>query len=251
MGLLRSFLDCAIKSVARNDGINRFMKYFVANWKANKDLEEAETWINILDNKLLFDSKIQSQLLADQLKIIIAPPFPFLPYFLNLISQFKKQHPYYKNINLASQDVSQFNEGSYTGEVTAKTLEGLVNYVIIGHSERRTLFNETNEIIRKKVEMAKKYNIEPVLCVRNKEDIATRKVNFITYEPVQAIGTGNNESLDNILKVKKELNLSEKTSFFYGGSVNQANIKTYLTSDEIKGFIVGTASLNPEDFFNI
>lgn len=211
------------------------MHYFIANWKANKNLNEAIYWIEKISLEPSW---------VDRAKIVICPP-------AHLIYPLRTKLQKHESISFGVQDISQFESGSYTGEITAKSLQGLVNYAIIGHSERRIHLNETNEIIKKKVGLAKKYNIEPILCVRNKEDITTQEVNFIAYEPVHSIGTGENESLEDILKVKKELNLSEKTAFFYGGSVNKDNVRSYLTSDEIKGFIIGTASKDPLDFFNI
>ena len=152
---------------------------------------------------------------------------------------------------LVGKNISEFGEGSYTGEVPARSLTGMVDYTIIGHSERRKYFNESNEIIKKKIDLAKKYNIEPILCVRDKKDFSSPAVKYIAYEPPHSIGTGNNESLENILMVKKGLNLSSEITFLYGGSVNQTNIKSYLSSEEIKGFLVGTASNNPVDFYNL
>ena len=135
--------------------------------------------------------------------------------------------------------------------MTAKSLEGLVNYVIVGHSERRRYLNETNEMIINKIIQAKKYNIEPILCVRNQEDLPLKNVDIISYEPVQAIGTGKNEDPKDILGMKKRLQIPRSTVFFYGGSVNKTTILDYLKTDEINGFLIGTASNDPLDFYNI
>lgn len=218
------------------------MKYFIANWKARKTLSQANQWLEVFLAKVKSNQKLLQDLQNNIIKIIICPPIPFI---FPLREKFGKEF----NLSFGSQDVSRYDEGSYTGEITSKALFGLIDYVILGHSERRIYLDETNETILKKIELAKKYSIEPVLCVRNKEDVATRSLHFITYEPVHSIGTGLNESLEDILKVKKELNLTSDNSFFYGGSVNQNNINSYRESDEIKGFLVGTASLDPLDFY--
>jgi triosephosphate isomerase len=125
------------------------MKYFVANWKANKNLKEAKEWLNE------FLKLYQPQ---ENKMVIICPPFPLLTELRDKIYKVK-------NLKLGSQDLSFFEEGPYTGEVTAKTLQGIVDYALIGHSERRKYFKESSEIISKKIVFAKKYQIEPILCL--------------------------------------------------------------------------------------
>ena len=210
------------------------MKYIVANWKANKDLEQVREWLET------FSKNYRQK--GDTI-VIIAPSFPFLQEVVS----FSKET---KNIYAAAQDLSQFEEGSFTGEVTAKSLRGLVDYVILGHSERRKNFNESNEIIAQKVELAYKYQIKTILCLDNKVDKLTREVEIVAYEPLEAIGTGNNESIENVLEFKKSLQLGN-SKFLYGGSVNDQNIKDYLSSDQIDGLLVGGASLDAEQFSRI
>ncbi len=210
------------------------MKYIIANWKANKDLGQAREWLETF-------SKNYRQ--NEDAIIIIAPSFPFLQEVVNFSKEIK-------NIYTAAQDLSQFEEGSFTGEVTAKSLQGLIDYVILGHSERRKNFNERNEIIAQKVELAHKYQIKTILCLGSKVDELIKGVEMVAYEPSEAIGTGNNESIENVLEFKKSLQL-DNSKFLYGGSVNDQNIKDYLGSDQIDGLLVGGASLDAEQFSRI
>jgi len=220
------------------------MKYFIANWKANKNLEESEAYLVLLTQNISANQPILNKLNGGELKIILAPPAPFLP-------QLKFKIKDIKNIELAAQDISQFEEGAYTGEVTAKTLSGLVNYTIIGHSERREYFKEGEDILFRKAELAKRYKINPIFCIRSSEDKFPPQINLLAYEPVSAIGTGNNENPIEVIKIKDQLKLNPSTAFIYGGSVTQENAKLYLQSGKIDGFLIGQASLDPLQFIGI
>lgn len=211
------------------------MRYFIANWKANKYLNEALQWI---------DKFLTSPLRSDHVKVVLCPPYP-------LIIPLKEKIKHTKNVYLGAQDISSFESGSYTGEVTAKSLLGLVDYVIVGHSERRKYFNENYETLFKKTHLAKKYGIEPIFCLRDAKDQIPDDVKMLAYEPVYSIGTGKNEDLQKTLEVKNKLNLKESMVFLYGGSVNKNNASSYLDSPEIDGFLVGGASLDPTEFFKI
>ncbi len=219
------------------------MKYLFANWKAHKNLKEAERWVKEFNALLTKDKKIKGRLENNDLKIIICPSHQLL----YPVKQWLIKMP---NLSLGAQDISYFDKGSYTGEVPAQNLAGLVQYAIIGHSERRKYFKENNAIIDQKLILAKDYDIEPILCVRNGQDIIPEKVNFIAYEPVQSIGTGENESLKEILKVKEALHLDKNTMFLYGGSASGDNATGYLQSGQINGFLIGTASRKAADFYN-
>ncbi len=227
------------------------MKYFVANWKAYKNLQEAEAWIKIFDDHLIADQKLQEKLNSDKIKIILAPPHPFISDLLYLLKSFKKKYSYFKNVHLAAQDLSQFDEGNYTGEDTAKSLEGLIDYTIIGHSERRKFISETDEILFHKSEMAFKYNIEPIFVIRSENDALPAKIKIIAYEPEDAIGTGDNQETEEIIALKNKLNLGNDKIFLYGGSVNSHNSAVYLKSEAIDGFLIGKASLDPVEFIAI
>jgi len=220
------------------------MKYFIANWKANKTKEEADRWVDTFLTGIQSNSILKNALLEDSLRIILCPPFPLLYPISAKISG-------YKNIYLGSQDVSVFDKGSLTGEVPADLLKGVIQYVIIGHSERRNLLHETDAMLSKKVEKAKSVGIEPIFCVRGEQDMIPPGVRMVAYEPVWAIGTGKNDSLDEVLTTKQKLQSSPTTVFLYGGSVNEDNAKIYLSSEQIDGLLVGTASLDPDHFLRI
>lgn len=211
------------------------MKYFIANWKANKNLEEVLQWIDIF---------LKNNFDHDQAKVVICPPNQLL---YPLIEKVKKL----KNIHLGSQDLSIFDNGSFTGEVTAKMLQEFVQYSIIGHSERRKYFNEKDDDIEKKIIQAQKYHIEPILCVRDERDKIFPSVKIVAYEPVHAIGTGQNEKLGRIFEMKQKLHLPAQIKFIYGGSVNKNNAAEYLSNKEIDGFLIGGASLDPIHFYQI
>ncbi|MBI4225824.1 triosephosphate isomerase [Candidatus Roizmanbacteria bacterium] len=211
------------------------MRYFIANWKANKNLNEALDWI---DKFLNLPSRY------DRIKMVVCPPF-------HLIHPLKLKLRDNKFISLGTQDVSVFESGNYTGEVTAKSLKGLIDYAIIGHSERRKYFQESDEVLTKKVQLALKYEIQPVYCVRGEKDSIPENIKIVAYEPVYAIGTGQNEDVEKVIEVKKKLNLSEKVSFLYGGSITESNAQDYLVNSYIDGLLIGGSSLDPDEFFKI
>lgn len=217
------------------------MKYIIANWKANKNVNDALAWIDsFLKNDF---SKIE-----EKATIIICPPYPLIPIIREKVGSF----PFMK---IGSQDISVFEWGPYTGEVTAKTLSQLVNYAIIGHSERRKYFKEDDQTLLKKCSLAKKYSITPLFCVRNENDFIPEDNDFIVYEPVSAIsdgtGYGTNEKIENVLMMKDKLMKTSNQKFIYGGSVNEMNALMYLNESIIDGVMVGGSSLDPNRFFQI
>ncbi len=219
------------------------MKYLIANWKAHKTLHEVNQWLVVFMEKIRTDSHVQS-IIEEKARVVICPPFPFIPIVKNVI-------PQGTSIFVGSQDVSMFDEGSNTGETTAKMLSGLVRFTIVGHSERRILFHESETTIEKKVNLAKQYEIEPVLCIRDEKDLIHNKASIIAYEPHEAVGTGHFKTLNEVLEAKKLLRLSPHMNFIYGGSVNQHMCRVYFENPEIQGLLVGNASLDPIQFFQI
>ena len=211
------------------------MHYFIANWKANKNLAEAWDWI---------DSLLQIPSRHDRIRIIICPP-------AHLIYPLKIKLNNNSKIKLGVQDLSSYEEGSHTGEITAKSLKGLVDYAIVGHSERRDQLNEDYEQLDRKSNLAIKYNIQPIFCLRSDRDLIPNGVKIIAYEPVSSIGTGQNEDPLKVIGFKHKLNLAQDHIFIYGGSVNSATASSYLNLIEIDGLLVGGASLDPGEFTKI
>ena len=123
------------------------MKYLIANWKSTKNVNTAIEWVNEFNKLMKANKEILKKLDEDSLKIIICPSY-------HLISLVKQKIIKHKNINLGSQDVSFFEQGNYTGEVSAQNLKELINYSIVGHSERRKYLKETDNVIDQKVNAA-------------------------------------------------------------------------------------------------
>lgn len=215
------------------------MKYFIANWKTNQTISQSIEWMNVFLNGYKPNN---------ERKIIICPPFPFISVLNNMIG---KSH----NLAIGAQDISSFEKGTYTGEVSALNLSGLVSYSIIGHSERFLHMHETSEISFQKSVLAHKYGISRFYCIKNEHDSFPADVEFVCYEAIDAIssgdGNGNNKPLNKIIELKKKLTLTSHTGFIYGGSVNENNCKEYISSPEIDGFLIGGASLNPNRFLTI
>ena len=228
-------------------------KIIIFNWKMNPEtLKEAAVLARASDYK----------------EVVIAPPFTFL----------EKVGKILKKSKLGAQDLFWEDKGAFTGEVSAKELKSVgVKYVLIGHSERRHKFDETDEMIAKKMKAAVENNLISVLCVGETaeeknagkaREVIERQLNeglslvtknsakrlFIAYEPVWAIGTGNPETPESAvatIKFIKEIlnaepyNLNPKV--LYGGSVNSKNLKNYLQYKEVDGALVGGASLKKEE----
>lgn len=215
------------------------MKYFIANWKTNKTLNESIEWMKAFLKEYTLDiSK----------KVIICPPFPF-------ISKLKEMTSKSTNVFIGSQDVSFFEQGTYTGEVSALNLSGMISYSIINHSERFIHMHESSEVSFRKSQLANKYSLIRFYCIKNSRDPFPPDVEFVCYEALDAIskgdGKGDNKSLSDIVKLKRKLSLGSNTGFVYGGSVNEKNCKEYISSSEIDGILIGGASLNPQRFLTI
>jgi triosephosphate isomerase len=156
-----------------------------------------------------------------------------------------------QGISIGAQDVSAFPSGKYTGEIAASSLNGLVSHAIIGHSERRRYLQETPETLEKKVEQAHSASLKTVFCVRGPQDPIPASTECVAYEPVEAIGNGQNASLQSVIEMKDMLPLPTQALYIYGGSVDEANVQEYLTSNHIDGVLPGTASLDPDQFYTL
>lgn len=208
----------------------------VANLKANKTWEEVSSW---LDQVAPASSSFAGT-------IIFCPPLPFL------IPANQKIKSANWRIKLASQDVSRFEQGAYTGEVAASQIVEIVAYAIIGHSERRQNFNETEEVLAQKVENSQKAGIEPIFCIQGPQNQIPQAVNIVAYEPPAAIGTGKADSPQNAQGVSQKLKAKGNYTVLYGGSVSGQNVQAFLEKDVIDGVLVGaTNSLDPAKFIEV
>ena len=246
-------------------------KIIIGNWKLNLDHLEAIQLFQKLNYSLNTD-------IDEKISIVVAPSHTSLRSIQTIIDADKL------NIFLSSQDVSMFNDGAYTGEVSAHQLDKLnISYCIVGHSERRQHFNETDEFVNVKVNNLVNKEITPIICFGESNDQRTDgnymdflfnqvenstkglrkdKVDEIifAYEPIWAIGTGQNASLQDIVEViskvkefisKKSFFNEEKIKFIYGGSVSPDNSYEILNSKIIDGALVGGASIDVDKFIKI
>lgn len=225
----------------------------VGNWKANETLTEITDWV---EKFTVHSSELNN---FNNLSVAIAPSTITLT---NLSEELKNNG--LSSISLAAQDISELPMGSYTGENTAEQVSELAAYCLIGHSERRKNLGETTEAVGKKLEEAAKTNLKVVLCAQSLDEIPDNVSNFpsdrlfIMYEPNEAISTNGQyhaESPENIKNTIAEwkTKLPQNIRFLYGGSVNGENVTPILSAnkDVLSGFVVGHASLDPDEFFSI
>lgn len=218
---------------------------FIANWKANQNLKGV----------LEFIAKIENNSVPPKAEVIVCPSNSFLA-----LSQWREN----QKIILGAQNVSEFEQGSYTGESTADNLEDLgVEYCIIGHSERKKLFNETNEQIIAKANNLLKFNIKPIVCLGSINDLYdlsllqnNLKQCLFCYEPVEYISEdGEYKKIDaDVIEIKMreiKMLLPKETPLLYGGSVNQENVAELIKIGSLAGFLVGNSSLKYEEFFGL
>ena len=235
----------------------------IANWKMNKDLKDLEKFMDSFISLKSWEG-------IPDLKIFFAPSFPLIKDVSSIIN--------YSSLNsklrICAQNCHHEIKGSFTGEVSAKVLNSLgVDSVIIGHSERRNYFDETNDIIEKKIFNCIKYDMVPILCFGenlnerkkgNYLNVIESQINILNsfkkidqeiilaYEPVWAIGSGLTPSLNEINEVHFFVkNKFPKTKILYGGSLNFNNAKDILSIHNVDGGLVGGASLDPSSFSSI
>ena len=220
--------------------------WIIANWKSNKTIQEALDWIAIVGPKL---EK------RENLKIVVCPTF-------SALSEVKKAITV-GNFPLmgGSQNLSPFELGAYTGEESAALLKELISLSIVGHSERRKHFSETDDLVAKKANQALENNIIPLVCVQGEETPVPRGCNLIAYEPIWAISTGltntpgvgradTPEDANKVASVFKQ-KYGAELEVIYGGSVDSKNVKGFLMQENINGVLPGRASLDPEEFVRI
>jgi len=235
------------------------------NWKMNTTVEEAVA---------LVTEMLPSLNQLDGVEKVVCPPFVSLTEVGGLIRG--------SSVKLGAQNLYFEEKGAYTGEVSPLMLADICEFVIIGHSERRQYFNETNEIVNRKIQAALKINLKPILCIGEKLEeydagrteevvigqlkaslsgIAFHQGLIIAYEPVWAIGTGRAATGEQANKViglirynVSELytdNFAQDLRILYGGSVTPENTAEFMQQPEIDGALVGGASLKAEQFVSI
>jgi len=249
---------------------------FAANWKMNKGASETEDFVKSLLSKLQ-----GKDIPAD---IVISPPFISLPKLADLLHNANAGQNAHA-IQIAAQNCSQHDSGAFTGEVSVMMLrEFYVHYVILGHSERRSIFGETDEVINAKMKKALETNLKPIFCIGETleereagklESVLRTQVTeglkglsnsdmsetVIAYEPVWAIGTGVTASSDQaqeahafVRSLIEELYGSEiasKVRIQYGGSVKPGNAAELMACPDIDGALIGGASLEPQSFLEV
>lgn len=242
-------------------------KIIAGNWKMNKLPNEA----------IAFLEELTPLVKNTENEVIICAPYTDL--FYSLLSAQNT------NIKIGAQNMHWEEKGAYTGEVSPQMLKSIgVEYVIIGHSERREYFAETDEMVNKKLKAALENELKPIVCVGETleqrengktNDIITKQINLgldglnnkqlentiIAYEPIWAIGTGKTataeEANETIKIIRKEIakmygdENAEKIEILYGGSVKSSNSKELFTMSDIDGGLVGGASLEAKEFSKI
>ncbi len=208
------------------------------NWKSNKTISESEDWIQKFNAKCqMLNAKWENK------TVVLCAPFTLLNILKESIEAEKLP------LGLGAQDVSPFGDGAYTGEISARMLKGLADWVIIGHSERRKYFMENDEVLAQKVAKAKEAGLKVIYCVPDDKMSVPRSVDVVAYEPVWAIGTGKSDSPENansvISSIKKQSGIH---IVIYGGSVTAENVFSFVSQDAIDGVLPGGASLDPVMF---
>ena len=243
-------------------------KILVGNWKMNKNLSQTDQFLKSINTNLTFDKNK---------RFIIAPSFVNLEYAVKKSSN--------SPVEICCQNISEFEEGAYTGEVSAKMLSSVgVNIAIIGHSERREFYFENNNVLKNKIKTALNNNFEIIFCFG--ESLLERKNNnyfstvkkqivdtlfefnpnefnkiILAYEPVWAIGTGENASAEQaqeihlfvreLIENKFGTEVASNLTILYGGSLKPNNSKELFEKKDVDGGLVGGASLNPDTFLEI
>lgn len=223
--------------------------YIVGNWKSYKTLPEAKAWLEKFE-------QIHPQFAPEEKEVIICPAFTLIPFMKSFIEEHNLP------VKLGTQDISPFDEGAFTGAIFAKEAKEFVTHAIVGHSERRKYFHETDEDVLAKLKKLIENDITPVLCISDmkqlqfylKEDdvlVAHAEKIIFVYEPPGAISGGgafhaaDTHDIDtNTAGIGKMIGKSVIT--LYGGSVNPDNAGDIFALEHVSGGLPGQASLDPE-----
>lgn len=241
------------------------------NWKMNKTVAEARDLVSMISTKLREIPNVEK---------VLCPPFIAIPTLYELLKD--------SGIGLGAQNLYWEEKGAFTGEVAPSMVKEFCKYVIIGHSERRTYFGETDETVSRKVSAAIKVGLTPIVCVGETleqyesgltSEVVRRQIKvglagidpvdpasarrvIVAYEPVWAIGTGKASSGENANQVHAQVIRPALTDLFgeetagsiriqYGGSVTASNAAEFFAQPEIDGALVGGASLKADEFVAI
>lgn len=237
-----------------------------ANWKMNGNL-------TLIQNMA---AKINSCDIDKNVKVIICPSFPYL---------LSAEHAFdHDNVMIGAQNISEYSSGAYTGEVSAQMLtEMSISYVILGHSERRRLYQETSDLVADKIQAALSAGVKPILCIGENEEergslrtkavlsaqlqpvvdkigIEKFKDVVIGYEPTWAVGTGKTASPEvaqethafiRSFLAKLDANIAAQIPIIYGGSVNENNCENLFAQTDIDGGLIGGVGLKVDEFSKI
>ena len=221
-------------------------KILVANWKSHFSISEAKSWLD------LFSTRLEQS----PYELIVCPPF-------SLLSAVKEKSAELRlPINLGAQDISPFPVGSYTGAVSVQNLEGLdIQYVLVGHSERRKYFHETSNDVANKITQCHSSSITPIVCVdaeNVRQQLATIDQALLSscvfaYEDPKHIGTGVPSSIQEAEIVASVIrqHAGATVKVLYGGSANKETAKEFLVSPVFNGLLIGSASLSADEFAHL
>jgi len=227
-------------------GQDSMTRYVLANWKSHKTMTEAQSWLSSFSRRYQPDPQVQ---------VILAPSFVFLAPL-----RFMLQEQQTAQLALAVQDLSPFPLGAYTGAVAAEMVRDLVDFAMVGHAERRRYFHETHQEVANKVSEAAAAGIRPIVCVDrpyarpqlaalNETETADL---LIGYGPVEAIGIAIAQSPEKTAGAIREIrDIMPDRPILYGGSVSADNAGIYMKLEGVAGLMVGTASLDAEEFAEI
>ncbi|MFA5418663.1 MAG: triose-phosphate isomerase [Bacteroidales bacterium] len=245
------------------------MKIVAGNWKMNKTFQDAEDLVSTIAEELDGVDTV--------CEVVLCPPFPYL----EMASDYADE----SGLHIAAQNVSEHNQGAYTGEVSAEMLASIeIGFCIVGHSERRKYFGETNAQLALKVENLLEHAIKPIFCIGELLDERNSNTHFevvkqqlseglfqlnedefsevvVAYEPVWAIGTGVTATsaqaqemhayIRQLITEKYGKTVADNTTILYGGSCNAKNAKELFANPDVDGGLIGGASLVAEDFIKI